>query len=252
MDDEFALFAAEIGAIEKKVEEPATKDHAPESPPPKPSKPAVTVAASARAATIAKAPEHVPVGPPTRPPPPPPEPAVTVGPTYPPGASLPPLHHQMAHHVPPHAAGGAYPSHGVPTGGYPPGAPHAYPPAGAPLPHVPGGGGAAPLKRVGKPVYRAAGGDRWVDPSLADWPEGDHRIFCGDLGLECTDETLARAFSHYPSFAMARVVKDKKSGKNRGYGFVSMMDPLDHADAIKKMNGKYVGNRPCKLKNADW
>ena len=252
MDDEFALFAAEIGAIEKKVEEPATKDHAPESPPPKPSKPAVTVAASARAATIAKAPEHVPVGPPTRPPPPPPEPAVTVGPTYPPGASLPPLHHQMAHHVPPHAAGGAYPSHGVPTGGYPPGAPHAYPPAGAPLPHVPGGGGAAPLKRVGKPVYRAAGGDRWVDPSLADWPEGDHRIFCGDLGLECTDETLARAFSHYPSFAMARVVKDKKSGKNRGYGFVSVMDPLDHADAIKKMNGKYIGNRPCKLKNADW
>ena len=48
MDDEFALFAAEIGEIEKKVEEPVTEEHAPEPPPPKPSKPAVTIAASAR------------------------------------------------------------------------------------------------------------------------------------------------------------------------------------------------------------
>jgi hypothetical protein len=34
MDDEFALFAAEIGEIEKKVEEPVTEEHAPEPPPP--------------------------------------------------------------------------------------------------------------------------------------------------------------------------------------------------------------------------
>jgi hypothetical protein len=250
MDDEFALFAAEIGQIEKKVKVPAQEE--PERL--KTSKPAVTVAASgSRAATIAKAPEHVSAGPSTRPPPPPPAQAVLSGPIYPPGPAPPPPHHAVAHHVPPHVTGVAYPTPGVPTGGYPPGPPHGYPPVGVHLAPVSGAAvGAVPVKRVGKPVYRAAGGDRWVDPTLADWPEGDHRIFCGDLGLECTDETLARAFSHYPSFAMARVVKDKKSGKNRGYGFVSMMDPLDHADAIRKMNGRYVGNRPCKLKNADW
>ena len=249
MDDEFALFAAEIGEIEK-VKPPVTEEHEPEPPPFKPSKPAVIVAASVpRAATIAKAPEHVPVGPAARPPPPP----QVAAPAYPPGSAPPPPHHPMAHHLPPHVGGGVYPNHGVPTGGYPP-APHpGYPSGGGHLPPVPGGALVSiPVKRVGKPVYRAAGGDRWVDPSLADWPEGDHRIFCGDLGLECTDDVLARAFSQYPSFAMARVVKDKKSGKNRGYGFVSMMDKKDHADAIRAMNGKYIGNRPCKLKNAEW
>ena len=252
MDDEFALFAAEIGEIEKKIEEPVTEEHAPEPPPPKPSKPAVTIAASARAATIAKAPEHVPVGPPTRPPPPPPAPAVTMPPRIPLGhPSRCPITRWRTT-CPRSPPGARIPHTACRLAGIPQGLRTRTPPAGAHLPPVPGGGGAAPVKRVGKPVYRAAGGDRWVDPSLADWPEGDHRIFCGDLGLECTDETLARAFSHYPSFAMARVVKDKKSGKNRGYGFVSLMDPLDHADAIKKMNGKYIGNRPCKLKNADW
>lgn len=254
MDDEFALFAAEIGEIETTAVAPATEPHDPLPPPAKPSKPAVVVAASAqRAATIAKAPEHAPVGPPTRPTPPSNAGPVMAGPAHAAGPAPPPPHHAMAHHHGPH---GAYQSHGVPTGGFhPPGAPGpGYPAAGAYPPPVQGGGahGAVPVKLVGKPVYRAAGGDRWVDPSLADWPEGDHRIFCGDLGLECTDTVLAQAFAHYPSFAMARVVQDKKSGKNRGYGFVSMMDKKDHADAIKKMHGKYVGNRPCKLKNAEW
>ena len=82
--------------------------------------------------------------------------------------------------------------------------------------------------------------------------ENDYRIFVGDLGVECTDETLARAFARYPSFQKARVVKDRHSGKGKGFGFVSLMDGGDYARAIKEMNGKYIGNRPCKLRKSDW
>ena len=110
----------------------------------------------------------------------------------------------------------------------------------------------ASVKKVGAPVYRSAGGDRWVDKSLADWPENDHRIFVGDLGPEATDELLARAFGRYPSFAMARVVMDKRTSKTKGYGFVSFLDPSDCAKAVKEMNGRYVGNRPVKLRRAEW
>jgi RNA recognition motif-containing protein len=67
----------------------------------------------------------------------------------------------------------------------------------------------------------------------------DFRMFCGDLGNEVTDEVLARAFSKYPTFVKAKVLRDKRTNKTRGYGFVSFRDPQDFARAMREMNGKY-------------
>ncbi|KAI4301973.1 hypothetical protein L6164_035202 [Bauhinia variegata] len=48
------------------------------------------------------------------------------------------------------------------------------------------------------------------------------------------------------------VVTDKRTGKTKGYGFVSFANPSDLAAALKEMNGKYVGNRPIKLRKSKW
>nr|XP_043631902.1 RNA-binding protein 42 [Erigeron canadensis] len=103
-----------------------------------------------------------------------------------------------------------------------------------------------------KSVPRKAAGQAWEDPTLAEWPENDFRIFCGDLGNEVNDDVLSKAFSRFPSFNMARVVRDKRTGKTKGYGFVSFANPTDLASALKEMNGKYVGNRPIKLRKSKW
>ncbi|KAF5826782.1 hypothetical protein DUNSADRAFT_2062 [Dunaliella salina] len=92
----------------------------------------------------------------------------------------------------------------------------------------------------------------WRDPTLDEWPENDFRIFVGDLGNECNDDVLGKAFQKYPSFVKARIVKDKRTKKTKGFGFVSFMDSLDFAKALKEMNGKYIGNRPCKLRKSTW
>ncbi|KAK6915340.1 RNA recognition motif domain [Dillenia turbinata] len=103
-----------------------------------------------------------------------------------------------------------------------------------------------------KAIPRKAAGQTWEDPTLADWPENDYRLFCGDLGNEVNDDVLSKAFSRFPSFNMARVVRDKRTGKTKGFGFVSFADTSDLAAALKEMNGKYVGNRPIKLRKSKW
>ena len=67
---------------------------------------------------------------------------------------------------------------------------------------------------------------------------GDFRLFCGDLGNEVTDEYLFRAFARYPSVMKAKVVRDKKTKKTKGYGFVSFKDPQDYLKAMREMNGE--------------
>lgn len=103
-----------------------------------------------------------------------------------------------------------------------------------------------------KKCIRTAAGTSWEDASLLEWDPDDFRIFCGDLGNEVNDDILARAFSRYPSFLKAKVVRDKRTGKTKGYGFVSFKDPNDYVRAMREMNGKYVGSRPIKLRKSMW
>lgn len=56
-----------------------------------------------------------------------------------------------------------------------------------------------------KAIPRKAAGQAWEDPTLAEWPENDFRLFCGDLGNEVNDDVLSKAFSRFPSFNMARM-----------------------------------------------
>lgn len=97
-------------------------------------------------------------------------------------------------------------------------------------------------KRRGKnrKLMRTAGGQTWEDQSLADWDEDDFRIFCGDLGNDVTDELLTRTFNKYPSFQKARVIRDKRTNKSKGFGFISFKDPADFIKAMKEMNGKWL------------
>ncbi len=99
---------------------------------------------------------------------------------------------------------------------------------------------------------RKSAGEIWEDPTLEEWPENDFRIFCGDLGNEVTDEILSNAFRKYSSFQKGRVIRDKRTGKSRGYGFISFSNTDDYIKVMREMDGKYVGNRPIRLKRSTW
>lgn len=102
-------------------------------------------------------------------------------------------------------------------------------------------------------MLRKAAGEVWQDKTMEEWPENDYRIFVGNLGKETNDEVLATVFrNRYSSFNMARVVQDKRTGRTKGYGFVSFSHPRDFLNALKEMNGQYIGNRPAKVTKSTW
>ncbi len=107
-------------------------------------------------------------------------------------------------------------------------------------------------KKRDEKCMRKAAGEIWLDQTLSDWPENDFRIFCGNLGNEVSDDVLANAFKKYSSFQRAKVVRDKRTGKSKGYGFVSLKNMEDYVRAMKEMDGKYIGNRPVKLSRSKW
>lgn len=75
---------------------------------------------------------------------------------------------------------------------------------------------------------------------------GHFHIFVGDLSSEVTDSMLFNHFQVYPSCSDARVLWDNKSGRSRGYGFVSFRNKQDAENAINEMSGKWLVSRQIR------
>ncbi|KAK8918753.1 Polyadenylate-binding protein RBP47 [Platanthera zijinensis] len=75
---------------------------------------------------------------------------------------------------------------------------------------------------------------------------GHFHIFVGDLSSEVTDSMLFNHFQVYPSCSDARVMWDNKSGRSRGYGFVSFRSKQDAENAINEMTGKWLVSRQIR------
>ena len=71
--------------------------------------------------------------------------------------------------------------------------------------------------------------------SKSDLAEHYH-VFVGDLSIEVTDESLAKAFNSYPSMSDARVMWDMETGKSRGYGFLAFASKQVSLDNNRKRN----------------
>lgn len=101
-----------------------------------------------------------------------------------------------------------------------------------------------------KTVYREGGGKKWSDNSLLEWDPSHLRLFVGNLAGETTDDSLLKAFSRWQSVQKAKVIRDKRTNKSKGYGFVSFSDPDDFFQSAKEMNGKYIQSHPVVVRKS--
>ncbi|KAM0721046.1 hypothetical protein Q7P37_003332 [Cladosporium fusiforme] len=104
-----------------------------------------------------------------------------------------------------------------------------------------------PEKKV--TVVRKGGGQTWEDNTLLEWDPTQFRIMVGNLAGEVTDDSLAKAFAPY-GVAKARVIRDKRTTKSKGFGFVSFTDGELGFRAAREMTGKYIGSHPVTIQRS--
>lgn len=75
------------------------------------------------------------------------------------------------------------------------------------------------------------------------------KLYVGGLSWDTTDESLGAAFAQAGTVVSAIVIKDKFSGKSKGFGFVEMEEAEANA-AIDMWNGKELDGRTVTVNEA--
>ena len=77
-----------------------------------------------------------------------------------------------------------------------------------------------------------------------------NKIFVGGLNWGTTDAGLQEAFSAFGEVVEARVIKDRETGRSRGFGFVTFAETESVAQAIEAMNGTELDGRSIRVNEA--
>ncbi len=75
-------------------------------------------------------------------------------------------------------------------------------------------------------------------------------IYVGNLSHGVTDGELNAVFSEFGEVSSAKVIKDKHSGRSRGYGFVEMPNDSEANEAIKALDDSPLQGRNIKVNHA--
>ncbi|MEM6960456.1 MAG: RNA-binding protein [Myxococcota bacterium] len=76
------------------------------------------------------------------------------------------------------------------------------------------------------------------------------KLFVGGLSYETTNQSLREAFEKFGEVIEAGVVKDRDSGRSRGFGFVTMADRKDAPKAMSALNDSELDGRYIVVKVA--
>lgn len=77
-----------------------------------------------------------------------------------------------------------------------------------------------------------------------------NKIYVGNLPFTMTDKDLTEMFSSYGKITEAVIIKDKFSGRSKGFGFVTFEDEAAVKKASEEMNDKEVQGRKLSVNEA--
>ncbi len=75
-------------------------------------------------------------------------------------------------------------------------------------------------------------------------------IYVGNLSHDVTDGELNTVFSEFGEVSSANVIKDKHSGRSKGYGFVEMPNDSEANEALKALDKSPLQGRNIRVNKA--
>jgi RNA recognition motif-containing protein len=75
-------------------------------------------------------------------------------------------------------------------------------------------------------------------------------IYVGNINYSLGDEDVRRIFEVLGKVDAIKIIRDKKTGKSKGFGFLDMANKKEAMEAIKTLDGKTVAGRNLRVLRA--
>ncbi|MBK8971161.1 MAG: RNA-binding protein [Hahellaceae bacterium] len=75
-------------------------------------------------------------------------------------------------------------------------------------------------------------------------------IYVGNLSYQVTEDDLRGAFTAFGQVSRVNVVKDRETGRSKGFGFVEMDNADEAKNAIEKLNNTDLKGRQMNVNEA--
>jgi RNA recognition motif-containing protein len=75
-------------------------------------------------------------------------------------------------------------------------------------------------------------------------------IYVGNLSYKVSDQELQGVFEEFGEVTSAKVIKDRETGRSKGFGFVEMDNDEDAQTAIDELDGAEINGRAVKVNKA--
>src|SRR5213076_2639973 len=76
------------------------------------------------------------------------------------------------------------------------------------------------------------------------------KLYVGNLSYEVTDGDLSKLFEAHGTVESAQVIKDRETGKSKGFGFVEMKTDQEAQAAIAALSGQDMNGRALTVNEA--
>lgn len=72
-------------------------------------------------------------------------------------------------------------------------------------------------------------------------------IYIGNINYKLQEEDLLKLFEEFGEVVELKLIKDKRTGRSKGYGFIEMLNRDSALQAIENLNRKELNGRKIVL-----
>ncbi len=75
----------------------------------------------------------------------------------------------------------------------------------------------------------------------------ESKLYVGNLPYSATEEELSKMFGQAGTVTSVAIIKDRETGRSKGFAFVEMSSDAEAQKAVSMLNGQSMGGRDLRV-----